>query len=97
MQATMSECTHPKGTLQVRCWTDTNQDNVKVTYHELTCEACQTRLVKVQSEDRPDWLYKRPTVVSVGDEQWYTTEIAYSMPQDAVRDGVPVVKEKNSV
>ena len=93
ISSAMALCEHPKGKLHVRWWSDINQDNIKVTYHELNCEACQTCLVKVQAEDRPDGVRKRPTVVGVGDEQWYTTEVAYEIPQDAIRDGVPVVKE----
>ena len=66
---------------------------MKVMYQELHCQACHTSLVKVQVAEDPHGLCPSPSVVSVGDEQWYMTEVAYHMPQDAIRDGVPVIKD----
>ena len=81
----MENCNHSKESLMVTKTMDkatTSPGHLEI----LTCTACSTDLIKAKVHVNKN----KREILSIGDQIWYTTEVAYKYPEDAAKDGVPV-------
>ena len=93
-----SECRHLKGDLVLHRWLQEGDGTNKSDMEVLFCTACAVKLVtSSRSAADGERETESPKVVSVGDEEWYRTEVAYKLPRDAERDGVVIKNIKLEV